>query len=245
MFLVFVIVGVGCKKQIKPKKNEQTIYRPCDVIDYGGADDNISKCCPRPYKPSGPSQPVFIHENSLILKPKRFELLCKEIKNFDAKKELIGKNDSVVYNINKYKEAFLAALRKTRHKKSFRDLQKLLCNYKGYRISFNENLNSPNYRAFYLFSCFGEFECIIQNKKIVSANEKCLVGETVPQIFYGFDDLQLDTTVAKLPHVRINFNSLQGETYKITGGGIIWVNGKINAEKYTKNGESLFKVQEL
>ena len=69
-----------------------------------------------------------------------------------------------------------------------------------------------------------------------------MIGETVLSVNYRYEVLDY-RTVTKLPGLLLEFNLLQGETYKITGGGIIWVNGKLNAAKYTKNGERLFKFK--
>jgi hypothetical protein len=236
IFLAFFCILFGCKKQIKPQKTDQIdpiVNEPCSVSSRSvssrsvsaALDNSILECYRGSSKPSSGSIPQCLWEHSPILKPKYFNLLCRDIKKFNIKQEPIGNNDSVVINVDAYKAAFLAGVQEARREQYFITLQELLYMYQRYDASINNN------KFFCIYSCLGIFEYIIQNQKIISASDDCLIGEKILEISYRY----------KKPYLRIDFNLLQGETYKITGGGIVWVNGKINASKYTKNGEQLFK----
>jgi hypothetical protein len=179
-------------------------------------------------------------DSTYLDNPKRLDLLCREIKNFDAKKDLIGKNDSLIYSTKEYKEYFLKAIQKTRRNGYNQKLIKLLCEYKIYGIGFRPF--ETNWLGF--ASVLGDFEYIIQNQKIISPTDNCLTGRAVFDISYRHQHFIAEKDAktcgdVDVPEVTVEIKVLPNETYKITGKSIIWVNGKLNAAKYTKNGEKL------
>ena len=229
IFLFFYCCLLGCNESVRT-----TTSMPNVTATTIPQEDLSERYDCRVYRDRG-CEPTYLDN------PKRLDLLCREIKNFDTKKDLLDKNDSLIYSIKEYKDLFLKAIQKTRRNGYNQKLINLLREYKSYNIvgfrPFETNLLSFD-------SVLGDFEYIIQNQKLISPTDNCLTGGTVFDIgyrhryFIAEKDAKTSGDV-DVPEVAVYVKVLPNETYKITGKSIIWVNGKLNAEKYKKNGEEL------
>ena len=222
VFFVFYCCLLGCNEPIKT--TDITYELPKDLSKKDTCDVFLHEKC------------VVCCDSTCLDTPKRLDSLCKEIKHFEAKEELIGENDSLIYNIKVYKETCLATIQKMRRNKYIEGLNEFFRTYTGYSISFNP----VDIYLLHFDNDFKDFEYIIQNRKIVSPKNNCFTGRTVFYILYQHRFFSAKPnpnkyTKVDIPETSFGCTMLPNETYIVSGRGVIWINGKLNVKNYPKD----------